>query len=142
MERSETIGAVLAKIALVSENTPPLVKTEENPYYKSKFVNLPTVQETLAPVLTAHKVGVSQPLYGKGIATVVTDLESGEWVLYPAEINSEHLKPQDQMSGVTYLKRYGLIGVFNLVTNDEDDDGNKASGKFRKQLQDEIDTIQ
>ena len=129
MERSETITKLLHKIALVTMDMKTLAKTADNPFFKSKYVPLEQVQEALEPKLHAHGLGISQPLYGKGIATIVSDNESGEWMFLPAEINSEHLKPQDQMSGVTYMKRYALVGLFNLKVGDEDDDGNKASAK-------------
>lgn len=126
MERSENIGTVLQKIAIVSTQMDTLVKSADNPFFKSKYVPLEKVQEALAPHLAETGLGISQPLYGKGIATIVTDIETGNWVLFPAEINTDHVKPQDQMSGVTYMKRYALIGLFNLIV-DKDDDGNKAS---------------
>ena len=130
--QSETIREVLTKIALVTNEMGTLGKSAENPFFKSKYVPLEKVQQTLRPQLAKHKVGISQPLYLKGIATIVTDLESGEWMMFPSEINNEHLKPQDQMSGVTYMKRYALVGLFNLEVGDRDDDGNRTRGGVEK----------
>jgi 3-phosphoglycerate kinase len=124
MKSSDTIAEVMKKINAVTVEMGTLGKSADNPFFKSKYVPLEKVQEMLRPKLAEHKVGVSQPLYEHGIATIVTDLESGEWVMFPSHINNTGLKPQDQMSGVTYMKRYGLVGVFNLEVGDKDDDGN------------------
>ena len=141
MTSSETQSKVLAKIAEVSTHMEVLVKSETNPFFKNKYVKLEQVQEALAPLLKEYKVGVAQPSEGKGITTIVSDLESGEWFAFPSEINSENLKPQDQMAGVTYMKRYALVGLFNLQTGDKDDDGNTASGRVQTAAtkQEEID---
>lgn len=137
MERSETVGEVLKKIATISQEMGTVGKSAVNPFFKSKYVPLEKVQQALASKLSEHKLGVSQPLYEKGICTVVTDLDSGEWISFPAEINNQNLKPQDQMSGVTYMKRYALVGLFNLEVGDEDDDGNTANKSFKGQVEEE-----
>jgi len=36
------------------------------------------------------------------------------------------------------MKRYALVGLFNLQTGDKDDDGNRASGKIQTQAKEEL----
>lgn len=140
MEKSETINKLLAKIAVVSNEMDALIRNAENPFFKSKYVPLEEVQSQLEPKLKANDLGVSQPLFGKGIMTIISDKTSGEWLALPSEINAEHLKPQDQMSGVTYMKRYALVGLFNLQI-DKDDDGEKTREKTATVPTQELPTI-
>lgn len=139
MEKSETIHRLLAKIAVISNEMGALVRSAENPFFKSKYVPLEEVQRELAPKLKIYSIGISQPLLGKGITTFVSDKESGEWMSLPSEINAEHLKPQDQMSGVTYMRRYALVGLFNLEV-DKDDDGEKLTD-YAKESKEGLPTI-
>lgn len=132
MTQSETIHRLLAKIAVISNEMDSLTRSANNPFFKSKYVPLEEVQRELEPKLKEHGMGISQPLLGKGITTIVSDKESGEWMSLPSEINAEHLKPQDQMSGVTYMRRYALVGLFNLQI-DKDDDGERVTQRETKE---------
>jgi len=135
MERSETISVLLEKIATISNEMDALTRNAENPFFKSKYVPLEEVQKELEPKLKANDIGLSQPLLGKGITTIVSHKPSGEWMSLPSEINADHLKPQDQMSGVTYMKRYALVGLFNLQI-DKDDDGERVTDHAGQSKQD------
>lgn len=125
MKSSENITAVLKTMDNVSRQVGTLQKTALNPFFKNKYVKLEQVQEALLEACEGS-LTISQPLCGKGIMTIISDVATGDWIAFESEINAEHLKPQDQMSGVTYMKRYALIGAFNIITGDEDDDGNST----------------
>lgn len=115
------------KIDAIRKELGVLKKDARNPHFKNSYIQFPTLQEKLAPLLEKHKLVLSQPLKGVGICTILVDLESGEKIEFDSEINTSGLKPQDQMSGVTYMKRYAIVGLFNLEVGDKDDDGNTVS---------------
>lgn len=126
---------IYEKIDLVRKEAGHLKKDAKNPHFKNTYIQFPTLQEKLIPLLEKHQLVLSQPLKGWGITTILHDKESGETLEFESAINAQGLKPQDQMSGITYMKRYALVGLFNLEVGDEDDDGNKSS--FQDQLKEE-----
>lgn len=138
MERSETVGKLLEAIGAISQEIKPMLKKTKG-VHGSKYVRLEEVQKELKPLLKSHEVTVCQPLVGNGITTVVSKGE--EWMSFPTEIHNDSANPQQQMSGVTYMKRYSLIGLFNIITNDRDDDGEVASG-FNDRVEEELEDIE
>ena len=114
-------------------------KDADNPFFKSKYVNLEGVQKAIKDALAGTGLDYNQwPMNddnGKtGIATIVLH-ESGEYLEVPPYfMKSEKNTPQGEGSVLTYLRRYSLSTVFG-VSSDIDDDGNVASGSFKKETQ-------
>ena len=114
-------------------------KDADNPFFKSKYVNLEGVQKAIKDALAGTGLDYNQwPMNddnGKtGIATIVLH-ESGEYIEFPPYfMKSEKNTPQGEGSVLTYLRRYSLSTVFG-VSSDIDDDGNVASGSFKKETQ-------
>ena len=77
-----------------------------------------------------EKVGLSYYFYTTTsyIGIEVVDLETGEDVLGSLFPLGNIQTPQDMGKAISYAKRYLLKTVFNVVEQDEDDDGNEASG--------------
>lgn len=115
-----------------------VAKDADNPFFKSKYADLPAVKAAAQPVLTKHGLGVIQePGYFKlgekvydTLATTVihTSGQSCKSVMVLRPVKSD---PQAQGSAITYAKRYAFMAVLGLVA-DDDDDGNAASGQTRK----------
>lgn len=117
---------LLAKIYAVQSELTPIIKSEANPFYKSKYFDVNMVIEHLMPLLTKHKLTVLQPLSNidgaPAIKTMVADMDSGEMlddVMPLPKIDD----PQKMGSAITYVRRYALTSLF-LVQGEEDDDAN------------------
>jgi len=122
-----------AKLLKLNQELQPIKKDLENPYFHSNYADINKIIGEVRPKLTKLGLVVLQPLTsmsdGKpAIETIIIDTESGESFgegkLYPLiEMNDIQ-----KAGGVaTYSRRYSLLSLFLLET--EDDDGNSASGK-------------
>lgn len=119
------------KILKIQSEIGALVKTETNPFFKSKYLDINGLLEQLLPLLEKHKILVTQPLSFVGerpaLRTVVYDIEKNQ-DLFAGEIPLPDLQdPQKMGSAITYYRRYALQSLFLLRA--EDDDANHASKK-------------
>lgn len=108
-------------------------KGAANPYFKSKYADLPAVIEVVKDPLNENGIAVFQPTAVRdGKSVVVTRLihSSGEWVEGETEIVvAKQNDPQAQGSAITYARRYGLQSLLSIPT--EDDDGELAMGRTK-----------
>lgn len=96
-----------------------------NPHFKSKYMTLDNIIETLAPLLKGWKLVVTHFIQNQELVTRVVDVESGE--LLDSSFGLLATDPQKKGSEITYAKRYNLSALFNICA-DEDDDWNSVSG--------------
>ena len=125
--------ALLKSLVEFNKQVKPIIKGANNPFYKSKYASLDTIQQTIREPLNANGLVVTQSnVLSEGqllVETRVWHSESGESMgsIFPIIVNKQ--SAQDYGSAVSYAKRYSLSGLLNLIIEDEDDDGNKASDK-------------
>jgi hypothetical protein len=119
-------------VAMQSE-LPVVSKSSDNPHFRSKYADLPTIMEAIRPVLRKHGFGIMQPLEDSGdprllrLNTMLVHT-SGHTIQSSTTMPiGEKLTPQAYGSAVTYLRRYAL-GAFLGIVTDEDDDANSSSG--------------
>ena len=100
-----------------------------------KYVQLNGLLETIRPALSKHGLSFLQFPGGDGTLITITTLlmhSSGEWIeSEPFCLKAQRVDPQGAGSAVTYGRRYSLSSVLGVAW-DEDDDGNKASGKDKQ----------
>lgn len=119
----------------------PISKEADNPFFKSKYATLDSIQEHIRPLLQKHGLVIAQcNKVSDGmtfVTTTVFHVESGEsmWSEFPVVVTKQ--TAQDYGSAVSYAKRYSLTGLLNITVQDEDDDGAKASGTFEKPVADD-----
>lgn len=120
------------KMFAIQNEVGKLVKTQDNPFFKSKYFDVNQVISTLKPLLEKNKVLVIQPLAesnGKNVLkTMVLDTESIESFEYHCML-PEGLDAQKSGSAITYFRRYALQSLFLLEA--QDDDANIASGSYK-----------
>lgn len=129
MNRSETIGKFAVAFLAAQRLMENASKDSTNPHFRSKFADLNSVNDAVIPVLNANDIMVLQPCVivdgRKFIETTLLHV-SGEFVSALTEIlSSKETSAQDQGSGITYARRYGLQAL--VCIGAEDDDGNKAT---------------
>lgn len=127
-QRPRTIADALA--AAQAEMTDP-VKDSVNPHFKSKFVSLCALLQSVRPILTKHGIAFTQTtrVEDDGRVLLVTRLHwhDEEITGYYPVITTKN-DPQGLGSAITYAKRYALQAIVGVAA-DEDDDGNAASAK-------------
>ena len=120
------------KILNVQKKIGTLVKTETNPFFKSKYLDINGLLEQLLPILSEEGLTVVQPLSSiDGKPALRTIIYDGEIKLLNEAISLPDLTdPQKMGSVITYYRRYALQSLFLLRA--EDDDGNKGSEKSKE----------
>jgi hypothetical protein len=113
------------------EEVPTIKKESSNPFFKSKYAGLDTIIPVINPLLKKNGLVVTQyPMSIEGktyLHTVLAHIESGEQIESKMELLLVKQDPQGQGSAITYARRYSIVAILGLNT-EEDDDGNKASG--------------
>lgn len=126
METSETTKEISVALLKFHKEVGKILKTESNPFFKSKYASLATILDVVSKPLNDNGLIVLQ--FPTGLYNLTTRLqhESGEFMQSTYEMQPVKHSPQDAGSVITYQRRYALGAILNLNI-DEDDDGNKAS---------------
>lgn len=106
----------------------PVKKTEENPYFKSKYFDINILVAGVMPMLQEKNILLNQPLIvvdGKSaLKTSFWDIDSDDCI-ESVVLLPDGLDAQKMGSAITYLRRYSIQSLLCLEA--EDDDGNVAS---------------
>lgn len=117
------------KILKIQSEIGVLSKTETNPFFKSKYMDINGLLAQLLPLLEKYKLTVIQPLSevnGRpAITTIVCDAENHKEIIQGTITLPDLQDPQKMGSAITYYRRYALQSLFLLQA--QDDDANKAS---------------
>jgi hypothetical protein len=106
-------------------------KTSNNPFFKSKYSDLASVFDTLRIPFASNGLSIVQlmDVLDSGVTVLITRLMhvSGE------SIDSKMILPMDDNpqkfgSIITYFKRYALMAIAGIPS--EDDDANSAAGRI------------
>lgn len=118
------------KIASIQHTVEGLSKEANNPFFKSKYVDLNTIIEALRPLEAEQSISITLPLSNMqgrpALRLVIQDLETDDVVEDVITLHDIQ-DPQKMGSIITYYRRYMLMSFFNIKA--EDDDANFASGK-------------
>jgi ERF superfamily len=102
-----------------------ITKDAKNPFFKSKYADLASIQNTIKQPLIDCELGYIQCPEIEGLRTILFS-SNGEKIetVYPYNIQSM-TDAQKIGSAVSYAKRYALTAILGLII-DDDDDGNAA----------------
>lgn len=128
MNKSESIKELATALAQFQGEVQDPAKNSDNPFFKSKYVELDGLLKATRPVTAKFGLSVIQWPSSQGLHTLITH-KSGEWIeLDPLPLNPTKNDPQGVGSAITYARRYSLSAALGVAW-DDDDDGNGASGK-------------
>lgn len=102
---------------------------KENPYFKSKYVDLSGVLKAAQKTMAKHGLSIAQLIDGGDIITLLSH-KSGQWFKSVCPIGS-YKNQQDRGSAITYTKRYAICAILGIAA-DTDDDGNSATDADKK----------
>lgn len=109
----------------VQKEIEALSKDSKNPFFKSKYLDLPTLLKNVKPVLNKHGLILLQPVQEDLVFSTIVDAET-EKLIAKSYISLPDIKdPQKLGAAITYFRRYTLTSL--LAIEEQDDDGNKAS---------------
>jgi hypothetical protein len=116
----------------VQKEAPALQRDGLNPHFKSQYVTLETVMQTVLPILNRHGIVLSQSTDDEdNLITMLIDAETGNGTESTMKLRVAKDDPQGYGSAMTYARRYAIMGMLGLVA-DADDDGNAASAPAKK----------
>lgn len=131
---------IYEKIAKIQDEV-EIRKSADNPYFHSKYATyegvLNAIHDAMRKYGLVHVHGF-EPSPKDGCITVITvlaDAENKSEVNCKLEIPLLKNDPQSAGSAITYAKRYSLLAILGLGT--EDDDGNSSSEKTTNRYYDE-----
>lgn len=130
MTSSDSIANLLKSFTAAWAQIPGAPKDATNPHFRREYASLPGVVDLVRPILAKHDLCVIQPLEtvdGKPFVNTTVIHSTGEWISFRTEVVvAKPNDPQAFGSGVTYMRRYALMSILEMVAADEDDDGNAA----------------
>ena len=123
--------SIYARIVDFQSNMTAITKDATNPFFKSKYADLPAIQAGIQKPLSEAGLGYIQMPTIDGLITRLFSIE-GETIesVYPMTIQG---KPQDIGSAVSYAKRYALTAILGIIIDDSsDDDGQSSKIEYEK----------
>ncbi len=127
MKMSESITAISPALVKAQALIEDAVKDSNNPAFRSKYADLSAVLAVIREPMAVNDLCVLQsPTRADGGVEVETLIlhKSGEWISQSCFIPITKVDAHGTGSGITYGRRYGLMSIFCIGT--EDDDGNTA----------------
>jgi len=107
-----------------------------NPFYHSSYSPLDVILKNIRPVLAKYNLGVVHDFTGNSDAIIVSSMiihKSGQWIEQTGlPIPLIKKDAQTACGAVTFGRRYTVLALLDIVGENEDDDGNGASGKDDK----------
>lgn len=104
-----------------------VVKTADNPYFKSKYADLNALMDIIKPQLDKNGWILVQTVDEDFLNTKLHHLRTNQGIESNVHLLTAKPDMQQLGSAITYARRYALLAMLNIETID--DDGNLASGK-------------
>lgn len=130
-ELNGNMAELFAALSKAQAELKPAIRDSNNPFFKSRYADLPSVWTAAQEVLAKNGLSVIQmPVGGEngviGLTTVLAHSSGGEInsTMYMKPVKDD---PQGHGSCITYMRRYALAAFVGIVQ--DDDDANTASGK-------------
>jgi hypothetical protein len=123
MKMSDTITAIAPALVRAQSQIEDAVKDSTNPAFKSKYADLSSVLAVIRKPMADNDLCVLQsPVRADGGVDVETMIlhKSGEWVSQSCFIPINKSDAHGTGSGITYGRRYGLMSIFCIGTEDDD----------------------
>lgn len=123
------IGLYKALIQFQKEIS-PVIKTEENPYYKSKYADINQMLELVKPVLNdcglylEQAPSISERVGCVALKTRIVHANSGDYTECESETPLGKNDAQAVGTAYTYLRRYQLQAMLGLQAVDDDAESN------------------
>lgn len=127
----------LQALATLQDNINTVIKKEDNHYFKSKYADLNAIFAEVKTKIRENGFILIQTIQHNYLHTELVHIETGGKLESDMDLLTVKADMQQLGSAVTYARRYSLLPLLNIET--EDDDGNLASGKVKSF--DELDTL-
>lgn len=121
---------LMKALALFQYECPIIYKSTNG--YGYKYADLPTIIETITPLMKKHGLGFTQLVQGENLTTFVFHAESGQSIESTIKIDPIEMKGMNSLQSygacLSYFRRYSLICVLGIVSDQDTD----AQGQPKK----------
>lgn len=116
--------AIYRALADFQQEVPTIKKNASG--YGYKFADLEEITKVINPLLKKHGLGYTQPLDGTNLKTILFHVESSDTIESSVEIpQGVQLAKMNEFqvmgSAITYYRRYSLVSILGLVTDEDAD---------------------
>lgn len=118
--------SITTKLFQIQKEIGKISKDGKNNFYGSKYFDINKLLDHILPILQKNQVVILQPIVDNEVQTVIRCTETGEEEVSAIRL-SQGLDAQKKGSEITYFRRYTLVSL--LALQSDDDDGNSASRK-------------
>ena len=134
MDTSPTIGSIAKAMVAVNKALPSIAKSGNNPAFRSRYMTLDTILDTIRPILAANDIVIVQStrdIVDDAYRPISVAVESriihasGEWMSTETTIPLTKVDAHGMGSAISYGRRYSLCALL-AISADDDDDGNNA----------------
>jgi hypothetical protein len=128
LEHSPELAHLAVALVQAQKEMGTAKKDATNPHFRSKYADLVSVVEALREPLADNGLAIIQMPVSTddgrvGITTMLLHA-SGEWLKGTLTIRPEkETNPQTIGSILTYFRRYGMMAVTRMASDEDDDDG-------------------
>jgi len=141
MKTSDTIIEISKALCEASKELKNVDQNADNPFYKSKYADLPHIIDTVKETLYKNGLCVIQDALLSeekhiNVKTLLAHI-SGEWIETTVTVpctNGNRYDAQTVGGAITYGRRYALSALLN-ISSEPDDDGNGLVGKEKENNQ-------
>ncbi|MFE7720126.1 ERF family protein [Nocardia rhizosphaerihabitans] len=136
---------IAAALVKVQKGLMPLKRSAANDEFGSRYTPLEEVMTFALSLLNKEGIAVSQPptTLSDGTSALMTILVHKDGDIYQTttKIAVPKVDPQAHASAITYMRRKALESILGITSEGEDDDGNRAAGRFPKPTDEQIEQI-
>jgi len=140
-DHSDDLSELIKALCNAQAEMGAVKKSAKNPFFKSKYADLSSIQQASAEALNKNGLVISQLTTTDGVVTILMH-SSGQWLsgtllVTPDKrpikdregniLDWQDAGPQQWGSALTYARRYALAAILNIPQ--EDDDGEGAMGR-------------
>jgi len=137
MITSEKIDELAKALNKVQSELQSAKNDAVNPFFKSKYATFGSVWDVVRDPMVKNGLCLTQNALScpEGVSVVSRLIhESGQYIEYgPLIVPMAKKDAHATGSGISYAKRYALVAIFGVVT-DDDDDGNAAVKPTNKSI--------
>jgi hypothetical protein len=143
----DDINAMRAKLARATQAMSSVSKTKTANVgtYTYTYATLTDVLTTVKNALTEQGLVLMQPIEIRDgfqvVSTLITDITTGEYLMFPGPGVPVKGDPQAAGSALTYNRRYALTSLFGLEVDDDDGaTAHRAETKPQSRTEAEVET--
>lgn len=122
MITSENTSTIYKALFDLNIKAPKIIKSKSNDFLKSKYADLADVKDAIFEAMNELGLLAIQTPNGEyGLTTRIVHIQSGEFIEDSFIIKPQQVNPQQAGAVITYQRRYALVSMLGLVTDDDDD---------------------